>query len=78
MDVGAIEYIHRQLINQRDAGKAVLLVSFELDEIMNLSDRIIVLHDGKIAGEVRPETTSEQELGLLMAGSHAKAASETE
>lgn len=78
LDVGAIEYIHRQLINQRDAGKAVLLVSFELDEIMNLSDRIIVLHDGKIAGEVRPETTSEQELGLLMAGSHAKTASETE
>ena len=68
LDVGAIEYIHRQLIAQRDAGKAVLLISFELDEIMNLSDRIIVLHDGKIAGEVRPETTTEQELGLLMAG----------
>lgn len=69
LDVGAIEYIHRQLIAQRDQGKAVLLVSFELDEILNLSDRIIVLHDGKISGEVRPETTTEQELGLLMAGS---------
>lgn len=76
LDVGAIEYIHRQLIDQRDQGKAVLLVSFELDEIMNLSDRIIVLHDGKIAGEVRPETTSEQELGLLMAGSSKQAAAQ--
>lgn len=76
LDVGAIEYIHRQLINQRDKGKAVLLVSFELDEIMNLSDRIIVLHDGKIAGEVRPETTTEQELGLLMAGSSKQAAAQ--
>lgn len=76
LDVGAIEYIHRQLIDQRDQGKAVLLVSFELDEIMNLSDRIIVLHDGKIAGEVRPETTTEQELGLLMAGSSKQAAAQ--
>lgn len=76
LDVGAIEYIHRQLIDQRDKGKAVLLVSFELDEIMNLSDRIIVLHDGKIAGEVRPETTTEQELGLLMAGSSKQAAAQ--
>lgn len=76
LDVGAIEYIHRQLIDQRDQGKAVLLVSFELDEILNLSDRIIVLHDGKIAGEVRPETTTEQELGLLMAGSSKQAAAQ--
>ncbi|WP_125606495.1 ABC transporter ATP-binding protein [Lapidilactobacillus bayanensis] len=76
LDVGAIEYIHRQLIDQRDQGKAILLVSFELDEIMNLSDRIIVLHDGKIAGEVRPETTTEQELGLLMAGSSKQAAAQ--
>ena len=76
LDVGAIEYIHRQLIDQRDQGKAVLLVSFELDEIMNLSDRIIVLHDGKIAGEVHPETTTEQELGLLMAGSSVQAAAQ--
>lgn len=69
LDVGAIEYIHKRLIEQRDKQKAVLVVSFELDEIMNVSDRIVVMHDGKIAGEVRPEETTEQELGLLMAGS---------
>ncbi|MDO4912823.1 MAG: ABC transporter ATP-binding protein [Lactobacillus sp.] len=68
LDVGAIEYIHKQLLAQRDAGKAVLLVSYELDEIMQLSDRILVLHDGQKSGEVSPETTNEQELGLLMTG----------
>lgn len=68
LDVGAIEFIHKRLIEQRDKFKAVLLVSFELDEIMNVSDRIVVLHAGKIVGEVNPRETSENELGLLMAG----------
>ena len=68
LDVGAIEYIHKQLLAERDAGKAVLLVSYELDEIMQLSDRIEVLHDGKISGEVKPEDTNDTELGLLMTG----------
>ena len=68
MDVGAIEYIHKRLIEERDNGKAVLVVSFELDEILNVSDRIAVIHDGKIQGIVSPETTNKQELGVLMAG----------
>ena len=68
LDVGAIEYIHKRLIQERDNGKAVLVVSFELDEILNVSDRIAVIHDGKIRGIVTPETTNKQELGVLMAG----------
>ena len=68
LDVGAIEYIHKRLIEARDNGKAVLVVSFELDEILNVSDRIAVIHDGKIQGIVSPETTNKQELGVLMAG----------
>ena len=68
LDVGAIEYIHKRLIQERDNGKAVLVVSFELDEILNVSDRIAVIHDGKIQGIVMPETTNKQELGVLMAG----------
>ena len=68
LDVGAIEYIHKQLLAQRAAGKAILLISYELDEIMQLSDRIAVLHDGQISGEVLPEKTTDQELGLLMTG----------
>lgn len=68
LDVGAIEYIHKSLIEERDNGKAVLVVSFELDEILNVSDRIAVIHDGKIQGIVSPETTNKQELGVLMAG----------
>lgn len=68
LDVGAIEYIHKQLLKEREAGKAILLISYELDEIMQLSDRILVLHDGKESGEVTPETTNETELGLLMTG----------
>jgi simple sugar transport system ATP-binding protein len=66
--VGAIEYIHSQLVAQRDAGKAVLLVSLELDEVMNLSDRILVIYEGEIVGELDPKTTTVQELGLYMAG----------
>ncbi|WP_188724643.1 ABC transporter ATP-binding protein [Lentibacillus populi] len=69
LDVGAIEFIHRKLIEERDKGKAVLLVSFELDEIMDVSDRIAVMFDGRIVANVKPEETNEQELGLLMAGS---------
>ncbi|HSJ38435.1 MAG TPA: ABC transporter ATP-binding protein [Planococcus sp. (in: firmicutes)] len=72
LDVGAIEFIHSRLIEQRDNGKAVLLISFELDEVMNVSDRIAVIHDGEIVDIVTPETTTEQELGLLMAGHHIR------
>ena len=68
LDVGAIEYIHSQLVAQRDAGKAVLLVSLELDEVMNLSDRILVMYEGEIVGELDPKKTTVQELGLYMAG----------
>lgn len=72
LDVGAIEFIHKRLIEQRDNGKAVLLISFELDEILNVSDRIAVIYEGKIVAVVDPKTTTEQELGLLMAGSKAR------
>lgn len=68
LDVGAIEYIHSQLLKQRDAGKAILLVSLELDEVMNLSDRILVIYEGEIVGELNPKETTFQELGLYMAG----------
>lgn len=72
LDVGAIEFIHKRLIEQRDKGKAVLLISFELEEILNVSDRIAVIFDGEIIATVDPKKTTEQELGLLMAGSKAK------
>ena len=68
LDVGAIEFIHKQLVAQRDAGKAVLLVSLELDEVMNLSDRILVMYEGQIVGEFDPKKTTVEELGLYMAG----------
>ena len=68
LDVGAIEYIHRQIVAQRDAGKAVLLVSLELDEVMNLSDRILVMYEGEIVAELDPKQTTVEELGLYMAG----------
>ena len=68
LDVGAIEYIHSQLVAQRDAGKAVLLVSLELEEVMSLSDRILVMYEGEIVGELDPKTTTVEELGLYMAG----------
>ena len=67
LDVGAIEYVHRRLVEQRDQGKAVLLVSLELDEILSLSDRILVIYEGRIVGEFPPET-SEEELGFAMTG----------
>ena len=68
LDVGAIEYIHSQLVAQRDKGKAVLLVSLELDEVMNVSDRILVMYEGEIVGQLNPNTVSVEELGLYMAG----------
>ena len=72
VDIGAIEFIHRRLVALRDAGKAVLLISAELDEIMGLSDRILVMFGGEIVGEVPAERATEQELGLLMAGAGAR------
>ncbi|MDO5400982.1 MAG: ABC transporter ATP-binding protein [Eubacteriales bacterium] len=68
LDVGAIEYIHRQIVAQRDAGKAVLLVSLELEEVMSVSDRILVMYEGEIVGQLDPKTTTVEELGLYMAG----------
>ena len=68
LDVGAIEYLHRQLVAQRDAGKAVLLVSLELDEVMDVPDRILVMYEGEIVGQLDPKTTTQEELGLYMAG----------
>lgn len=68
LDVGAIEYIHSQIVKSRDNGVGVLLVSLELDEVMNLSDRILVMYEGEIVGELDPKTTNVQELGLYMAG----------
>ena len=68
LDVGAIEFIHKQLIAQRDAGKAVLLISLELDEVMDVPDRILVMYEGEIVGELDPKRTTQEELGLYMAG----------
>ena len=68
LDVGAIEYIHKQLVAVRDAGHAVLLVSLELDEVMSVSDRILVMYEGEIVGELDPKKTTVEELGLYMAG----------
>ena len=74
LDVGAIEYIHKQLVAQRDAGKGVLLISLELDEVMNVSDRILVMYEGEIVGEFDPKKVTVEELGLYMAGSRRKEA----
>lgn len=76
LDVGAIEYIHNQLVAKRDEGSAVLLVSFELDEVMNLADRILVMYEGEIVGQLDPKTTTVQELGLYMAGAKRDKAKE--
>ena len=72
----AIEYIHRQIVAERDKGKAVLLVSLELDEVMNLSDRILVMYEGEIVGELDPKKTTVEELGLYMAGAKRMAKEE--
>lgn len=69
LDVGAIEFIHKQIVHERDEGAGVLLVSLELDEVMNLSDRILVIYEGEIVAELNPKETTVQELGLYMAGS---------
>ena len=76
LDVGAIEYIHKQLVNERDRGKAILLVSLELDEVMNLSDRILVIYEGKIVADLDPKEVTVQELGLYMSGSKTQLKSE--
>ncbi len=68
LDVGAIEYIHRQLVERRDAGKGVLLVSLELDEVMDVSDRILVMYEGEIVGDLDPKSITVEELGLYMSG----------
>ena len=68
LDVGAIEYVHKILIDLRDKGKAILLISLELDEILDVSDRIAVIYDGFIVGEFEQEEANEQNVGLLMAG----------
>jgi len=72
LDVGAIEFIHKQIIAERDRGKAVLLVSLELDEVMGLSDRIVVMYGGELVGEFDPQTVSENELGLYMSGARKR------
>ncbi len=76
LDVGAIEFIHEQIVASRDAGAAVLLVSLELDEVMSLSDRILVMYEGEITGELDPKQTTIQELGLYMAGAKRQNAEE--
>ena len=68
LDVGAIEYIHKQIVEQRNQGKAVLLISLEMDEVLDLSDRILVMYEGEIVGELDPKTTTPEEMGLYMAG----------
>ena len=73
IDVGAIEYVHKQIVAERDAGKAVLLVSLELDEVMTVSDRILVMYEGEIVGELDPKTSTVEELGLYMAGAKREA-----
>jgi len=76
VDIGAIEFIHKRLVELRDKGLAVLLVSTDLEEILNLSDRVIVMYEGEIMGELDPESTSEEQLGLLMAGIKATGGNE--
>jgi simple sugar transport system ATP-binding protein len=71
LDVGSIVYIHRRIVEQRDAGKAVLLVSLELDEILDLSDRIAVVNHGELVGIVDAKSTNEKEVGLMMTGIRA-------
>jgi simple sugar transport system ATP-binding protein len=73
LDVGAIEFVHRRLVEQRDAGKAVLLVSLELEEILSLSDRILVLYEGRIVAELPPDA-SEEEVGIAMTGARPEVA----
>ena len=78
LDVGAIEYIHKRIVEERNKGKAVLLVSFELDEVLSLSDRIIVMYNGGITGVVKASDTDEKQLGLMMAGQKVEGVSNHE
>ena len=78
LDVGAIEYIHKQLVARRDAGKAVLLMSLELEEVMNVSDRILVMYEGEIVGEFDPKSVTVEELGLYMSGAKRQMSKEIE
>jgi simple sugar transport system ATP-binding protein len=71
LDVGAIEFVHRRLVEQRDAGKAVLLISLELEEVVSLADRILVIYEGGIVGEFDP-SVSEDELGMAMTGARVQ------
>ena len=73
LDVGAIEYIQKQMLHQRDLGKAILLISLELDEILKLSDRILVMFEGQIVKELDPKSTTQEEIGLYMAGGGQRA-----
>ena len=70
--MGAIEFVHRRLLEQRAAGKGILLISLELEELMNLSDRIVVIYEGRFVAEVDPKEVTEEELGLLMTGGQLK------
>lgn len=74
VDVGAIEFIHERLLEQRDAGKAILLVSVELEEVLKLSDRILVMFEGRVMGLLDAKDASEQQIGLLMAGTELEEA----
>ena len=78
LDIGAIEYVHKRLVQARNEGKAILLVSFELDELYALSDRIAVMYEGKLMGEVDAERRDDQQLGLMMAGNKSAAAAAAE
>ena len=78
LDVGAIETIHKKMIESRDSGSAVLLVSLELDEVMNVSDRILVMYEGEIVGEFDPKKITVQELGLYMSGAKRQTAAKEE
>jgi len=77
LDVGACEYIHKQLIAERDKGRGVLLVSLELDEVMDVSDRILVMFEGKIVADVKPKEVTYQDLGLYMSGTVRDTVQET-
>ncbi len=68
VDIGAIEAIHQRILEARDQGMAVVLISADLNEVISLSDRILVIHEGRISGELRPEEATEERLGLLMGG----------
>ena len=71
LDVGAIEFVHRRLVEERDEGRAVLLISLEIDEVLSLSDRILVLYEGQVVAEFGPDVT-EEELGIAMTGGHVE------